>query len=137
LSGSYKKIIVAAPHKIGGDRAKNMINFCRKEKIPIFGWIENMRGFLCPNCDKRLELFSTGSGNRAVFLLDIPFLGRIPIDPHFVECFDAGGPFLEKHPESEVAEACNLIIKKLMEGERKWSGKKSKGGKKKTSKKRR
>ena len=49
-------------------------------------------------------------------------MGRIPIDPHFVECVGAGGPFLEKHPESEVAEACNLIIKKLMGGERKWSG---------------
>lgn len=79
-----------------------------------------MRGFLCQNCDKRLELFSTGSGNRAVFLLDIPFLGRIPIDPHFVECDDAWGPFMEKYPESEVVEACNLIVDKIMGGERKW-----------------
>jgi len=119
-----KTIIVTAPNKISGECAKNMINFFRKEKMPIFGWIENMRGFLCQNCDKRLELFSTGSGNRAVFLLDIPFLGRIPIDPHFVECPDSGEPFLEKHPESEVAEACNLIIEKIMGGERKWSGEK-------------
>jgi ATP-binding protein involved in chromosome partitioning len=119
-----KTIIVTAPHKIGEDPAKNMINFFRKEKIPIFGWIENMRGFLCQHCGKSGELFSTGPGNRAVFLLDIPFLGRIPIDPHFVECADAGGPFLERHPESEVAEACNLIIEKIMEDERKWSGEK-------------
>ena len=115
-----KTIIVTAPNKIGGGRAKNMINFFRKEKIPIFGWIENMRGFFCQNCGRRLELFSTGPGNRAVFLGDIPFLGRIPIDPHMVECADAGDPFLDKHPESEVAEACKLIIEKIMEGERKW-----------------
>ena len=111
-----KIIIVTTPNMISGDRAKKMINFFRKEQIPIFGWIENMRGFLCQNCDKRLELFSTGPGNRAVFLLDIPFLGRIPIDPNFVECDDAGGPFLQKYPESEVAEACNLIAEKVMEG---------------------
>ena len=50
-----KTIIVTAPNKIGGDRAKNMINFFRKEKIPIFGWIENMRGFLCQHCGERQE----------------------------------------------------------------------------------
>ena len=115
-----KTIIVTTPNKISGNRAKNLINFFRKEQISIFGWIENMRGFLCQNCGNRLELFSTGSGNRAVFLLDIPFLGRIPIDPHFVECDDAGGPFLAKYPESEVVEACNLIVDKIMGGERKW-----------------
>jgi Mrp family chromosome partitioning ATPase len=109
-----KTIIVTAPNKIGGDRAKNMINFFRKEKIPIFGWIENMRGFFCQHCGKSGELFSTGPGNRAVFLGDIPFLGRIPIDPHMVECADPGDTFLEKYPESEVALGCNLIIEKII-----------------------
>ena len=98
-----KTIIVTAPNKICGDRAKNMINFFRKEKIPIFGWIENMRGFFCQHCGQHLEMFSTGPGSRAVFLSDIPLLGRIPIEPHVAECADAGDPFLEKHPESGVA----------------------------------
>jgi len=115
-----KTIIVTAPHKIGGDHAKNMINFFRKEKIPIFGWIENMQGFLCQHCGQRQEMFSSGPASRAIFLLDIPFLGRVPIDPHMVECADAGDPFIDKHLESEVAEACNLIIEKIMGGERKW-----------------
>ena len=111
-----KTIIITAPNKIGRDRAKNMINFLTKEKISIFGWIENMRGFFCQNCGGRQELFSSGSGSRAVFLGDIPFLGRIPIDPYMAECADAGEPFLEKYPESEVAEACNLITEKIMGG---------------------
>ena len=110
-----KIILVTSPNKISGDRAKKMINFFRKEQIPIFGWIENMRGFLCQNCGKRQELFSTGPGSRAVFLLDIPFLGRIPIDPHMGECVDAGDLFLEKHPESELAQACNLIVAKIID----------------------
>ena len=56
------------------------------------------------------------SGNRAAFLVDIPFLGRIPTDPHMAECADAGEPFLEKHPESEVAVGCNLIAEKIVAG---------------------
>jgi len=113
-----KTIIVTAPNKIGGDRAKNMINFFRKEKIQIFGWIENMQGFFCQNCGVRQALFSSGAGNRAVFLGDIPFLGRIPISPHMEECADARKPFLEMYPESEVAEGCNQIVEKILGGKK-------------------
>lgn len=109
-----KAIIVTAPDRIDRGRAKNMINFFEKEEIPIFGWIENMRGFFCQHCGMRQELFSSGSGSRAIFLGDVPFLGRIPIDPHMAECTEAGEPFLERHPKSEVAEACNLIIEKII-----------------------
>ena len=109
-----KTIIVTAPNKIGGDRAKNMIKFFRKEKIPIFGWIENMRGFFCQHCGQLQEMFSTGPGNRAVFLMDIPFLGRIPIDPHLGESADTGEPFLEIYPSSSVADAHKFIVDKIM-----------------------
>ncbi len=109
-----KIIIVTAPNRISSDCANDMINFFRKEKIPIFGWIENMRGSLCQHCDVRQELFSSGSGRRAVFLGDIPFLGQIPIDPHMDECVDARQPFLEMYPESEAAEGCNLIVDKIL-----------------------
>lgn len=110
-----KTILVTAPNKIYRDRAKEMINFLNKENISIFGWIENMRGFLCQHCGQRQELFSTGGGRRAVFLMDIPFLGRIPIDPYLSECVDAGEPFMQKYPDSQAAEAYNLIAEKVME----------------------
>ena len=110
-----KTILVTAPNKICRDRAKEMINFFEKEDIPIFGWIENMQGFLCQHCGQRQELFSTGSGSRAIFLMDIPFLGRIPIDPYLSECVDAGELFMGKYPDSQAAEASNLIAEKVME----------------------
>ena len=107
-------VIVTAPNKISGELARKMIDFFRKEKIRILGWIENMRGFWCQDCDRRKELFSTGGGTRAVFLMDIPFLGRIPIDPHILECVDLGTSYLEKYPDSEAAIAYQLITKKIM-----------------------
>jgi Mrp family chromosome partitioning ATPase len=109
-----KTILVSAPNKVSSHRAKEMINFFKKENIPIFGWIENMRGFLCQHCGQRRELFSTGSASRAVFLMDIPFLGRIPIDPNLSECADTGELFMEKYPESQAVEAYNLITAKVM-----------------------
>ena len=110
-----KAIIVTAPDKISENRALEMINFFKNEKIPIFGWIENMRGFLCQQCGRRQELFSTGSGSRAVFLMDIPFLGRIPIDTYLSECVVAEEPFVEKYPDSQAAEAYDLIAEKILE----------------------
>jgi len=111
-----KTIIVTAPNRIGRDRAQKMINFFSKEKRPIFGWIENMQGFLCQHCGQRQEMFSTGSAGRAIFLMDIPFLGRIPIDPHWGESADTGEALLEIYPSSQVAEAFNLIVEKIVEG---------------------
>ena len=87
----------------------------KKGKVQIFVWIENMRGYLCQHCNQRQEMFSSGSVGRAIFLLEIPFLGRIPIDLDLAESADFGAPFLEKYPKSEVAESCNLIIKAIME----------------------
>jgi ATP-binding protein involved in chromosome partitioning len=110
-----RTIIVTAPDKISAERAQDMIAFFKKENIPVFGWIENMRGFLCRHCGQLQELFSTGSGSRAVFLMDIPFLGRIPIDPHLFECIDDGEPFIEKYPDSQAARAYELIAKKVLE----------------------
>jgi Mrp family chromosome partitioning ATPase len=33
-----------------------------KTKIPIIGVIENMSGFICPNCKCQGELFNASSG---------------------------------------------------------------------------
>jgi Mrp family chromosome partitioning ATPase len=110
-----KAILVTSPNKISTGRAKEMINFFRKENIRIFGWVENMRGFLCQHCGQIQELFSTGSGGRAVFLMEVPFLGRIPIDPNLERSIDAGEPFMRKYPDSQAAEAYNLIAGKFME----------------------
>jgi len=108
-------IIVTAPNRIGRDQAKKMINFFNKEKIPIFGWIENMQGFLCQHCGQRHEMFSSGSGSRAIFLLEVPFLGKVPIDPYMREFAGSETTFMETFPGSQAAEAFNLIADVIME----------------------
>jgi len=74
-----------------------------------------MRGFLCQNCGRRQEVLSTGPVNRAVFLNEIPFLGRIPIDIHLKESVDTWEDFYTKHLNSQVAEPYNLIVQKILE----------------------
>jgi ATP-binding protein involved in chromosome partitioning len=112
-----RAIIVTTPQEISLADIRKSINFCKTVKMPVFGLIENMSGFVCPHCGKPVDLFGTGGGFRTALTMNVPFLGRIPFDPKMVECADAGESYLEKYPDSEVTEAYNQVIAKVMEGE--------------------
>ncbi len=112
-----KAIIVTMPQEICLGDVRKSINFCKTVKMELFGLIENMSGFVCPHCGKAIDLFGTGGGFRTAMAMNIPFLGRIPLDPKMVQCADAGESYMEKYPDSEVTKAYNQIVEKIMEGE--------------------
>ena len=45
-----KAIIVTTPQEVALADIRKSINFCKTVKMDIFGLIENMSGFTCPNC---------------------------------------------------------------------------------------
>jgi hypothetical protein len=52
--------------------------------LPVIGVVENMSGFVCPNCHNESQIFPAthGAGAEAMaHQMGVPFLGRIPIDP--------------------------------------------------------
>jgi ATP-binding protein involved in chromosome partitioning len=112
-----KAIIVTMPQEMSLDDVRKSINFCRTVKMEVFGLIENMSGLVCPYCGKAIDLFGTGGGYRTALAMNIPFLGRIPLDAEMVKCADAGESYMEKHPDSEVTKAYNQVVEKIMQGE--------------------
>jgi len=78
--------------------------------VPVIGIIENMSGFVCPHCGKEINIFKYGGGERAATELDVPFLGRVPLDPKVVEATDAGTPFVLQK-DLKVQEAFEHIVK--------------------------
>ena len=112
-----KAIIVTMPQEMSLDDVRKSINFCKTVKMEVLGLIENMSGFVCPHCGKAIDLFGSGGGSRTATAMDIPFLGRIPLDAKMVKCADAGESYMEKYPDSEVTKAYNQIVEKIMEGE--------------------
>ncbi|MCK4388788.1 MAG: Mrp/NBP35 family ATP-binding protein [Desulfobacterales bacterium] len=111
-----RAIIVTMPQEISLDDVRKSINFCITVKMQVFGLIENMSGFVCPHCGKPIDLFGSGGGSRTATAMNIPFLGRIPLDAKMVKCADAGESYMEKYPDSEVTKAYNRIVAKIMEG---------------------
>jgi nitrogenase subunit NifH len=73
--------------------------------VPVAGIVENMSGFPCPHCGKEIDLFKIGGGEKAARELQVPFLGRIPLDPQIVKNCDQGNPFVAANPDSAAAKA--------------------------------
>jgi Mrp family chromosome partitioning ATPase len=102
-------IIVTTPQDVALLDSRKSVNFCRQLNIPLIGIVENMSGFVCPHCEKELHIFKVGGGEKAAVEMDVPFLGRIPLNPGMVDSADKGTPFVTVAADSDVAQAFHHI----------------------------
>jgi ATP-binding protein involved in chromosome partitioning len=72
-------VVVCTPQEVALLDAVKAIAMFRKVNIPILGMVENMSGFVCPDCNKRYDIFGSGGAKRKAAELDMPFLGEVPI----------------------------------------------------------
>lgn len=82
-------------------RAKAMFD---KVQIPILGIIENMSQFICPHCHQGTHIFDVGGGRKAAEMMDIPFLGELPLELRVRQGGDRGLPVVVGHPDSVEAQ---------------------------------
>ena len=108
-------IIVTTPQKLAVVDVKKSVNFCKKLNTPILGVIENMSGFVCPECGERVEIFKSGGGETMAKEMDVPFLGKIPLSAEIVDAGDLGKPFVEYYANTESAKNIEEIIKPIVE----------------------
>lgn len=83
-------VVVCTPQEVALLDAVKAIAMFRKLRIPILGIVENMSGFLCPNCQTTHDIFGSGGAKREAERLDVPFLGEIPLHIPIREHGDAG-----------------------------------------------
>ena len=72
-------VVVTTPQDVALADAIKAVAMFRKVNIPILGMVENMSGFVCPDCGKRYDIFGSGGAKRRAAELGIPFLGDVPI----------------------------------------------------------
>lgn len=106
-------IIVTTPQDVSVLDSRKAVFFALKLNLKILGIIENMSGMVCPHCGKNIDLFKVGGGEQAARELNIPFLGRIPIDPQIVISGDEGRPFAVEQTDSEASRAFREIVDKI------------------------
>ncbi|RXG57600.1 Cytosolic Fe-S cluster assembly factor NUBP2, partial [Armadillidium vulgare] len=81
-------VLVTTPQMVAVDDVTRELTFCRRTGIKVLGIIENMSGFVCPNCSECSNIFATGGGQKLAEKYSVPFLGRVPIDPSLTKCLE-------------------------------------------------
>ncbi|MBN1272689.1 MAG: Mrp/NBP35 family ATP-binding protein [Candidatus Aminicenantes bacterium] len=107
-------IVVTTPQEISLMDSRKAIAFARKLNLKVFGIIENMSGMICPHCGGKIDVFKEGGGEKAAQQLNVPFLGKIPLDPAIVTSGDEGNPFIIANPDSEASKAFMEIVEKII-----------------------
>ena len=110
LSGA---VIVTTPQEVAVLDSRKSINFAKQVGAPILGVIENMSGFVCPECKTVHYLFGQGGGETAAKEMGVDFLGAIPMEQTIMETEDKGVSLITAKEGSLAVEAIKLICSKI------------------------
>ncbi|MDE0052174.1 MAG: Mrp/NBP35 family ATP-binding protein [Rhodospirillales bacterium] len=108
-------VIVSTPQDIALLDVTRGINMFQQVNVPIFGVVENMSYYVCPQCGHRAELFHHGGARETAHRLGVDFLGEIPLDLDIRTTSDAGRPIVVTQPESPHAGAYRQIASALID----------------------
>jgi ATP-binding protein involved in chromosome partitioning len=117
-------VVVCTPQDVALLDAVKAIAMFRKVNIQVLGMVENMSGFVCPDCNKRYDIFGSGGAKRRAEELSVPFLGEVPINMQIRVLGDAGNtpanfddptcaPYLERICENLVLNLAQLAEQQL------------------------
>ena len=106
-------VIVSTPQDLALIDATRAIDLFRKMDVPLLGLVENMSGYACPHCGEVSDPFGAGGAEAAAKVMEIPFLGRIPLTLAIRRASDEGTP--PAAGEGEEADAFAAIARRLLE----------------------
>lgn len=131
-SGIDGAVVVTTPQEVALLDVRREIQFCVKTGIKILGLVENMSGFVCPNCTFESQIFqaselllpplaimalmigiATGGGRALAKEMGIPFLGSVPLDPRIGMACDYGESFFDSFADSPACKALKGVVRSL------------------------
>ncbi len=112
-------VIVTTPQDVALIDVKKGIQMFNEVQIPVLGIVENMSYFVCPDSEKKYEIFGKSKTEDIAKQYNTQLLGKVPIEPKVAEFGDLGIPIVLAKEDSESAKAfmeiADEIIKKLSE----------------------
>ena len=108
-------VIITTPQELSLQDVRKEINFCKKVNLRILGVVENMAGFVCPNCHGESVIFApnTGGALKMCEELNLNFLGSLPLDPRIAMACDKGMDFWDEFETIETAAAYRKVVEAL------------------------
>ena len=114
LLESGEAIIVTTPQQVAATDVSKSLNFCNQLGFPVSGIVENMSTFICPHCGEVTSVFSSGAGEELAAKYNVPFLGKLPLDPAICQGGDSGMPFVRLE-NSPAADEFRKMVAKLLD----------------------
>jgi Mrp family chromosome partitioning ATPase len=98
-------VVVTTPQEVSMADVRKELSFCRKTRTRVLGVVENMSGFRCGGCGSVTAIFAPSRGGAEAMsrAWDVPFLGRIPLEPRLLQACEEGESVVEVFAESEAA----------------------------------
>jgi ATP-binding protein involved in chromosome partitioning len=97
-------VIVTTPQPAAQNVAKRAAETALRFDLEIAGVVENMSGFTTPS-GERFTIFGEGGGQLLADDLDVPLLGKIPLQEELRVCADEGRPLVLEDPDLPAAQA--------------------------------
>jgi ATP-binding protein involved in chromosome partitioning len=97
-------VIVTTPQPAAQKVASRAADTAQRFDLEIAGVIENMSGFTTPD-GERFTIFGEGGGQLLADELDVPLLGKIPIQEELRVGADEGRPLVLEDPDAPAAQA--------------------------------
>jgi ATP-binding protein involved in chromosome partitioning len=102
-------VMVTTPQEVATGDVRRGIKMFERVNTRVLGIVENMSGLACPHCDEVIDVFGRGGGEKLAKEMEVPFLGRIPLDPAVAVAGDAGAPTVVSAPDSAAARALDAV----------------------------
>ena len=83
-------VIVTSPQDLVKMIVKKAYNMAEMMKIPVVGIVENYSYVKCPDCGKELKVFGESHIDEIAAELNVPVVGKMPIDVTLAELADSG-----------------------------------------------
>lgn len=83
-------VVVSSPQDLVQLIVKKSVNMAKMMNIPIYGLVENMSYFECPDCNKKHYIFGESKIEEIAENMGIDVLEKLPINPEFVSLCDEG-----------------------------------------------
>jgi ATP-binding protein involved in chromosome partitioning len=108
-----KFVIVTTPQPAAQHVAKRAAETALRFDLEIAGVVENMSGFTTPD-GERFTIFGEGGGQVLADELDVPLLGKIPLQEELRVAADEGLPLVLEDPDAPAAQSLRHTARGLI-----------------------
>src|SRR5246127_815494 len=104
-------VVVTTPSTVALADVRKAIEMFRQVNVEVLGVVENMSTFVCPHCDKPIDIFGHGEGAKTAIAYGVPVLGEIEIDPRIRIGGDSGKPVAAQGETGPAAQSLYKVAR--------------------------